>query len=34
VHGEEQSALSLADAFKEMGLREVTAPQYGQVFQL
>jgi metallo-beta-lactamase family protein len=34
VHGEEQSALSLADAFKEMGLREVTAPEYGQVFQL
>ena len=34
VHGEEQSALSLADAFKEMGLREVTVPQYGQTFQL
>ena len=34
VHGEEQSALSLADAFKEMGLRDVTVPEYGQAFQL
>ena len=34
VHGEEQSALSLADSFKEMGLRDVTVPEYGQAFQL
>jgi len=34
VHGEEQSALSLADAFKEMGLRGVTVPQDGQAFEL
>jgi len=34
VHGEEQSALSLADAFKEMGLSDVTVPEQGQVFQL
>ncbi len=34
IHGEEQSALSLADAFKEMGLQDVTVPEQGQTFQL
>ena len=34
VHGEEQSALSLADAFRETGLHDVTVPEHGQVFQL
>jgi len=34
VHGEEQSAVSLADAFKEVGLKDVLVPEYGQVFQL
>ena len=34
VHGEEQSALSLAEAFREMGLHDVMAPEHGQVFQL
>jgi hypothetical protein len=34
VHGEEQSAVSLSEAFKEMGLHDVTVPEYGQVFQL
>lgn len=34
IHGEEQSALSLADAFKEIGLRDVTVPEQGQTFQL
>ncbi|MFA5399600.1 MAG: MBL fold metallo-hydrolase [Dehalococcoidia bacterium] len=34
VHGEEKSALSLADAFKEMGLHDVEVPEEGQTFQL
>ncbi|MBN1690826.1 MAG: MBL fold metallo-hydrolase [Dehalococcoidia bacterium] len=34
VHGEEQSALSLADAFKEIGLHDVEVPEEGQTFQL
>jgi len=34
VHGEEQSAVSLSEAFKEIGLRDVTVPEYDQVFQL
>ncbi len=34
VHGEESAALSLADAFTEMGLKQVVAPEYGQIFTL
>ncbi len=34
VHGEESAALSLADAFTEMGLKQVVAPEYGQHFTL
>jgi metallo-beta-lactamase family protein len=34
VHGEESAALSLADAFKETGLKEVEVPAYGQSFNL
>ncbi len=32
VHGEEESALSLAEAFKEIGIRGVEVPEYGQSF--
>jgi len=34
VHGEESAALSLADAFTEMGLKQVAVPEYGQSFTL
>ena len=34
VHGEESAALSLADAFTEMGLKQVVVPEYGQSFTL
>ena len=34
VHGEEQSSLSLAEAFTSAGLREVIVPEYGQEFDL
>lgn len=34
VHGEESAALSLADAFKEEGLKDVLVPQFGQIFDL
>jgi metallo-beta-lactamase family protein len=34
VHGEESAALSLADAFTEMGLKQVAVPEYGQGFTL
>ncbi len=34
VHGEEQSALSLADALIELGLKGVSVPEQGQSFQL
>ena len=34
VHGEESAALSLADAFTEIGLKQVVVPEYGQSFTL
>jgi len=34
VHGEEQSSLSLAEAFTSSGLRGVIVPEYGQEFDL
>ncbi len=34
VHGEEEAALSLADAFREVGLKNVFVPEFGQSFTL
>ena len=34
VHGEESAALSLADALKEAGLKEVVVPEFGQIFDV
>lgn len=34
VHGEEASALSLADALRDVGLDDVSVPEYGQSFNL
>lgn len=34
IHGEESSSLSLAQAFKDIGLRNVVVPELGQVFSL
>jgi metallo-beta-lactamase family protein len=32
VHGEEEASLSLADAFKEVGLKNIVVPEFGQSF--
>ena len=34
VHGEEEASLSLADAFREVGLKNVVVPEFGQSFTL
>jgi metallo-beta-lactamase family protein len=34
VHGEESAALSLADAFREIGLKDVVVPEFGQNFEI
>jgi len=34
VHGEEEASLSLADAFGEVGLKNVVVPEFGQSFTL
>jgi len=34
VHGEEEASLSLADAFREVGLKDVIVPEFGQSFTL
>ncbi len=34
VHGEESAALSLADALRQSGLKDVAVPEYGQSFDL